>query len=100
MQEPSRLWVHLSFWLAHVALVSGLGLLFHANSDARVNMAVLIVFASFVLLVAFCVAIGYYAAKLGRSAVAWGGLAFITMPIGVWAAYVASFFIRPLRPES
>lgn len=60
--------------------------------DAEPSGVVVLMFlAGLVFGVAYFFALGVYVAKLGRSAILWGGLSFIFLPIGMWVSYLLCF---------
>ncbi len=107
--QVSMRYVHLSFWVAHISLIlffiisaiintSYVGMEQNAVSG-WIYALIFVVYAFLAIgLISFFFyffILGRYMGKLGRSGIAWGGLAFLFSPIGVWATYIASFFVGP-----
>lgn len=84
---PSKRFVHATFWLAHIGLVTGISLVQPQGSGGRDLLAVTMFGLGVVSIFGYYIAIGYYVNRLGRSAIVWGGLTLITSPIGVWISY-------------
>ena len=84
-QPADARWVHLSFWLAHLGLALGL-FLYVGNLAPDVGVAMFMLGA--LSFFAYFVFIGVYVNRFGKSGLVWGGMAFITAPVGMWLSYV------------
>ena len=93
--KPGALWMHLTFWASIITFGAAIGMMIHAASDEAMGSAAIIFLVSFVAMMAFCVVLGMYMSKMGRSAVLWGALTFITLPIGMLVAYPAALLSKP-----
>jgi putative Mn2+ efflux pump MntP len=97
---PSKKFVHSTFWIAHIGLVVGLALIPPKGTDSPLGLLGLVLLILGVIsLFGYFFAIANYARRMGRSAVIWGGLTFITSPIGVWISYFMSFGLEQ-KPAS
>lgn len=85
--------VHITFWWAHIGLVGGLVLVSRAGSDypLQSSLGLLLCLTGLVALLAYFVALGASARQRGKSPILWGGLAFISSPLGVWVSYGLQF---------
>jgi uncharacterized integral membrane protein len=94
--KPSKKYVHLSFWIAHISLILFFSISTIINrgyveveqyiASAWFNTLTIIVYSflaiGLIFFFFYFFALGRYMGKLGRSGIAWGGLAFILSPIG------------------
>jgi hypothetical protein len=97
--KPSRKLVDITFWMANLVWIIFLILVLapsQYSEDGKIKMIFLL--AGLISLVIYFVAIGWYAQKRGRSALVWGGGAFIAslflFLISTWISYIASFHIN------
>lgn len=89
LKSHSKFWLHIWFWSLHISIV----LVFITSSGDGDRNPVLIL-ASLFSLAMYCIAVGRFASRIGRSGLLWGGLSLILSPLGVWLSYLASFIIK------
>lgn len=76
-----------------MGLVGGLVLVSRAGSDhpLQSSLGLLLCLTGVVALLAYFVALGASARQRGKSPILWGGLAFISSPLGLWVSYGLQF---------
>ncbi len=97
--NASRRVVDISFWTAHAGIVLGLILVPSASDDAPLGvsgvLAACLLIVGILSTLFYFFALGSLAHRMGRSAIIWGGLAFLFSPVGMWVSYYASFGLAP-----
>lgn len=95
MNSHSKLWLHIWFWCLHIGIVL---VLVSSSSDGDRNLA--FIWLSLISLLMYCITVGRFASRNGRSGILWGGLSLLLSPVGVWISYLATFFIKAKQPDS
>lgn len=94
--NTSRRSVDISFWTAHLSLLTAALILFKgADSDIMPIFFVPLLFTGILSLLYYFYKFSAFLTKKGRSPLFWNVLSILLFPGGMWGAYIFSFFMKP-----